>query len=57
MSNDLNLSHSRWECKYQVVWIPKYRRKTIYGQLRKYLFERFTHYKHPDLPEVYDYVI
>jgi putative transposase len=27
--------HSRWSCKYHVVWIPKYRKKVIYGQLRK----------------------
>ena len=25
------LSHSKWECKYHVVWIPKYRRKQLYG--------------------------
>ena len=29
------LAHSIWECKYHVVWIPKYRRKVVYGQLRK----------------------
>jgi putative transposase len=27
-----SFSHVRWECKYHVVIIPKYRRKTIYGQ-------------------------
>jgi putative transposase len=32
-----SLSHSLWECKYHVVWIPKYRKKAIYDQLRKYL--------------------
>ena len=42
MSNDENsLSHSVWECKYHIVWIPKYRRKAIYGELRKYLGEIF----------------
>ncbi len=41
MNNELSLSHSRWECKYHVVWIPKYRRKTLYGQLRKYLGQVF----------------
>jgi len=30
-----SLSHSRWECKYHVVFIPKYRRKTIFGQIRR----------------------
>ena len=37
MNSDLSLNHSRWECKYHVVWIPKYRKKTLYGQIRKYL--------------------
>ena len=32
-----SLSHAKWECKYHVVWIPKYRRKTLYGELRRYL--------------------
>ena len=41
MNNDSSLSHSRWECKYHVVWIPKYRRKTLYGELRKYLGQIF----------------
>ena len=41
MNSDSSLSHSRWECKYHVVWIPKYRRKTLYGQLRKYLGQVF----------------
>ena len=30
-----SLSHLRWECKYHVVFIPKYRRKVIYGKLRR----------------------
>ena len=29
-----SLSHVRWECKYHVVFLPKYRRKVIYGRLR-----------------------
>jgi putative transposase len=29
-----SLAHVRWECKYHVVIIPKYRRKVLYGQLR-----------------------
>jgi len=32
-----NLSHTRWECKYHVVFIPKYRKKSIYGWVRKEL--------------------
>ena len=30
-----SLSHSVWECKYHVVFIPKYRRKALYGELRR----------------------
>ena len=29
-----SLSHVRWECKYHVVIIPKYRREVFYGRLR-----------------------
>ena len=36
-----SLSHSRWECKYHVVFIPKYRRKILFGQIRKELAEIF----------------
>jgi len=32
-----SLSHTRWECKYHLVWIPKYRKKELYGGLRKHL--------------------
>jgi len=32
-----SLSHTKWECKYHVVFIPKYRRKALYGELKKYL--------------------
>ena len=34
-----SLSHSRWECKYHGVFIPKGRRKALFGQLRPYLGE------------------
>ena len=30
-------SHTKWECKYQVVFIPKGRRRVLYGQLRQHL--------------------
>ena len=36
-----SLSHSKWECKYHVVFIPKYRRRVLYGQLRSHLGEVF----------------
>ena len=41
MDENKSLSHTRWECKYHVVFIPKCRRKTLYGQLRQYLGEVF----------------
>ena len=39
MTDYKSLSHTRWECKYHVVFIPKYRKKAIYGQLRRELGE------------------
>jgi putative transposase len=36
-----SLSHTAWDCKYHIVWIPKCRRKVLYTQLRKYLGEVF----------------
>ena len=40
--NDIQcLSHTRWDCKFHVVWIPKCRRKMLYGQLRKNLGDVF----------------
>ena len=41
MSNYKRLQHTKWECKYHVVFIPKYRKKVIYGQLRRYLGQVF----------------
>ena len=41
MDENKSLSHTKWECKYHVVFIPKCRRKTLYGQLRRYLGEVF----------------
>jgi putative transposase len=36
-----SLSHTRRECKYHVVFIPKYRRKALYGELRRHLGKVF----------------
>jgi putative transposase len=36
-----SLSHTRWDCKYHVVFIPKRRKKAIFGALRKNLGEVF----------------
>ena len=32
-----SLSHSKWDCKYPVIFVPKYRRKTMFLELRQYL--------------------
>jgi putative transposase len=36
-----SLSHTKWECKYHVVFIAKYRRKVLYGELRQHLGDVF----------------
>jgi len=36
-----SLSHSKWDCKYHVVFIPKKRRKALFGQARRHLGEIF----------------
>ena len=41
MDDYKSLCHSKWECKYHVVFIPKCRRKTLYGKLRQHLGEVF----------------
>ena len=35
------LSHTVWECKYHIVFIPKYRKRQIYGQIRRILGDVF----------------
>ena len=35
------LSHTTWDCKYHIVFIPKCRRKTLYKELRRHLGEVF----------------
>lgn len=37
MSVYQSLSHSKWECKYHVVFVPKYRKRVLYGNIKKYL--------------------
>jgi putative transposase len=32
-----SLSHSKWDCKYHIVFTPKYRRKVMFGEIRKFL--------------------
>jgi putative transposase len=39
MQDYQSLSHTRWDCKYHVVFIPKKRKKAIFGAIHKYLGE------------------
>ena len=41
MTEYRSLNHTKWECKYHVVFIPKYRKKALYGELRRHLGEVF----------------
>ena len=41
MPDSKTLSHTTWDCKYQVVFTPKYRRQALYKELRQYLGEVF----------------
>jgi putative transposase len=36
-----SLSHSRWDCKYHVMFVPKNRKKVLYGKIRKFLAPLF----------------
>ncbi|EHI97374.1 transposase IS200-family protein [Clostridium sp. DL-VIII] len=47
-----NLSHTKWSCKYHIVFIPKYRRKTIYGKIRQdvgQILRQLCKYKNVDI--------
>ena len=41
MDEDASLSHTKWDCKYHMVFIPKCRRKVLYKTLRQHLGEVF----------------
>lgn len=54
MSDYQKLQHTEWECKYHVVFIPKYRRKRLYGSLRRHLgevFRRLARQKESEIEE------
>ena len=40
MTHYRSLSHTKWTCQYHVVFIPKYRKKAIYGELRRLAQQR-----------------
>ncbi len=37
MNTENSLNHTKWGCKYHIAWIPKYRKKSLYKDLRQYL--------------------
>ena len=37
MTQENSLAHTQWMCKYHIVWIPKYRKKKLFGDLRREL--------------------
>jgi len=39
MKDNQSINHTVWDCKYHIVWIPKCRKKAMYGEIRKYLGE------------------
>jgi putative transposase len=41
MSDYGSLAHSKWDCKYHIVFIPKYRKKKLFCQVRRYLGDVF----------------
>ena len=41
MEDYKSLNHTKWQCKYHIVFIPKYRRRTLYGAIRRRLGEAF----------------
>ena len=55
MQDDINsLSHSKWRCKYHIVFAPKYRRKAIYGDIRKdigVILRKLCEQKHVEIIE------
>ena len=54
MSKYKTLQHTEWECKYHVIFIPKYRRKVLYGELRRHLgevFRRLARQKESEIEE------
>ena len=41
MNHYPSLNHTTWDCKYHLIWILKYRKKVLFGDLRKYLGDVF----------------
>ena len=49
-----SLSHTKWNCIYHIIFIPKYRRQVMYGQLRddiRRIIKQLCEYKHVEILE------
>ena len=56
MNDDSSLSHTRWNCKYHIVFVPKYRRKAIFGKLRSEIgpiLRQLCEYKEVEIVEAH----
>lgn len=54
MNDYQSLNHTKWECKFHIVWIPKYRKKILYGKIRKQLravFRELARHKESEIVE------
>ena len=54
--DESSLSHTGWKCQYHIVLVPKYRRKVVYGKLRKdigAILRRLCDYKHVKIIEAH----
>ena len=54
MSDYKRTNHTEWDCKYHIIFIPKYRKKVLYGKLRDRLggvFRRLAHQKESEVEE------
>ena len=50
--DNLSLAHAKWKCQYHIVFIPKYRRKVLYGKLRvdiKEIIGKLCNYKNIEI--------
>ena len=53
-----SLAHTRWDCKYHIVFIPKRRKKKLFGALRRHLGEVFRELaKHKESAVVEDHLM
>ena len=52
--NKYSLSHTKWKCQYHIVFIPKYRKRQLYGQLRmdvREIIKTLCNYKDVEIVE------